>query len=368
MNITSIWHGAVYAEYQKRYQELARLGHTVTLIAPRRWSYGLAAPMGLEVLPDAAFEVRALPVLLDNHGATFLYRGLDAALAASRPDLIECIEEPWSAAAWQSLRWRDRRSPGTAFVISTCQNLHKRYPPPFGWIERRVIAEADAFTGLNQESLDIYRKKGYRGPTRVVPTGIDPEVFRPLPDRRRFMEDGSLVIGYAGRLVAEKGVDTLIRALAQISIPARLRLAGDGPDGERLRSLAVQHGVADRIEWLGPVAQADMPAFLNRVDVLVLPSLTRPNWKEQFGRVLVEAMACGTNVMGSDSGEIPRVIGEAGLVFREGQHEELAARLEELAGEPAKAESLREAGLARVREKYTWRVIAEGLAEFLEEL
>jgi glycosyltransferase involved in cell wall biosynthesis len=96
-----------------------------------------------------------------------------------------------------------------------------------------------------------------------------------------------------------------------------------------------------------------------RWDALALPSLTRPNWKEQFGRILVEAMASGVPCAGSDSGEIPHVLGDAGLVVPEGDAGALAAALSRLADDPGLRRALAARGRARVLARYTHARIAE---------
>jgi len=102
--------------------------------------------------------------------------------------------------------------------------------------------------------------------------------------------------------------------------------------------------------------------------VLALPSRTRPNIKEQFGRVLVEAMSCETCVVGSDSGEIPNVIGDAGLIFREGDERELAHRLHQLMDAPAVRESLRHRGRQRVLDHFTYAKIATDTVDFYRRI
>ena len=374
LKLLSIWHGAVYAEYQKRYQELARLGHEVTLVIPKQWGAGLVRGTRAERLPEARFRIVALPVQWAWHGALFRYRGLARALDEAAPELIECIEEPFSLAARQVVRWRRRRAPDTPLVISTCQNLFKRYPWPFRAWERAALEAADALTGLNAESLEVFRRKGYAGPTAVIPTGIDPAIFKPHEGTgRRFREQYKIpldapLVGYAGRLAAEKGIETLLQAAAGLPQAVQLALAGGGPDKARLREVAQKIGIADRLHWLPPLEQAAMPAFFNAAQIVVLPSLTRPNWKEQFGRVLVEAMACGANVVGSDSGEIPQVVGEAGLIFEEGRADALAAQLRRLLDDRELAARLREAGVRRVAERYTWEVVARRLHDFFQQI
>ncbi len=92
----------------------------------------------------------------------------------------------------------------------------------------------------------------------------------------------------------------------------------------------------------------DVPRALAEIDTLAAPSLTQPHWKEQFGRVLIEAMACGVPVVGSDSGEIPQVVGDAGLIVPEGDVAALRAALLHLAEDSSLCERLAHAGRARV--------------------
>lgn len=102
-----------------------------------------------------------------------------------------------------------------------------------------------------------------------------------------------------------------------------------------------------------------MPEALNRFDVLVVPSRTRRNWKEQFGRVIIEAMSCGVPVVGSSSGEIPHVIGDPSLVFPEDDVDALVRLLRNLLADPERRRQLGEAGRRRVLAHYTQRRIAE---------
>lgn len=169
----------------------------------------------------------------------------------------------------------------------------------------------------------------------------------------------SFTIGYAGRLVPEKGVDVLLRAVAQLPDSARVHIVGSGPERNHLQRLAAQMGLRDRAPIDPLIPSTEMPGYFARLDCLVLPSRTRPNWKEQFGRVLIEAMACGVPVIGSTCGELPNVIGDAGLTFSEGDTDALAARLRELMTKPELRASLAAKGRARVLAQYTQKNIAE---------
>jgi glycosyltransferase involved in cell wall biosynthesis len=237
------------------------------------------------------------------------------------------------------------------------QNIQQKYPFPFGRMERHVLAQVDYAIAGNEASAAVWRAKGYQGAIKVIPQfGVDPDIFKP-PARR---DPGrGFVIGSAGRrLVPEKGIDLLLKAAAQLPGIWRLQIAGDGPQRRELESLAKELGIAERVQFDGVIGSEQMPAYLSQLDVLVLPSRSTPTWKEQFGRVLVEAMSCEVVVVGSDSGEIPNVIGEAGLIFPEGDIEGLQCHLHDLHLDAALRRRLSQSGRQRVLAQYTQEQVA----------
>src|SRR5206468_943807 len=128
--------------------------------------------------------------------------------------------------------------------------------------------------------------------------GVDPELFAPGPPSAK--EAGRpFTIGFAGRLVPEKGVALLVEACAGLQSEFSLVILGRGPERAAIETLGRQAGLADHMILRDPVPSVRMPDELRQLDVLVLPSRRQPNWAEQFGRVLVEAMACGVPVIGS---------------------------------------------------------------------
>jgi len=151
----------------------------------------------------------------------------------------------------------------------------------------------------------------------------------------------------------------VIEAVASMGTDARLVLIGAGPMKAEIEQRAAALGMAGRLEIVPGVPSKEMPAIYNGLDVLVLPSRTRPNWKEQFGRALVEAMACEVPVVGSDSGEIPNVIGDAGLVFPEGDVAALTGHLRRLQDSQDMRRDLGRRGRARVLDRFTQARVAE---------
>ncbi|MFZ1794096.1 MAG: glycosyltransferase, partial [Anaerolineae bacterium] len=134
-----------------------------------------------------------------------------------------------------------------------------------------------------------------------------------------------------------------------------------------LAALAQALDMSERVEWV-EATSTQMPAFYAGLDALVVPSRTMPNWKEQFGRVIIEAMACGVPVIGSSSGEIPNVIGDAGLIFREDDVAGLQAQLQTLMASPALRESLGLAGRKRMMDNFTMRRVAQKSVEIYRSL
>jgi len=252
---------------------------------------------------------------------------------------------------------RAARRVGARPLFFTWQNIHRRYPPPFAWTERAVLRSVSHAIAGNADAGRVLRTKGYRGSIAVIPQfGVDPERFSPAPGLNTV--SGPLRIGYLGRLVEEKGLLVLLEALAGLSGAWQLELFGHGPLQPTIEARAAELGLGARVLMREPVPSTSVPKRLQALDVLVLPSLTRPNWKEQFGRVLIEAMACGVAVVGSDSGEIPNVLGPAGLIFPEGDPLALRRCLGELLKSEARRRELGVLGRARVIERFTHERIA----------
>jgi glycosyltransferase involved in cell wall biosynthesis len=350
----------VVGTYQTKLEALARLPDMeLTVVVPPSWR-DERGELRLERLHVAGYDLLETPIAFNGHFHLHFYPRLGELMRRCRPQIVHADEEPYNLATFQAT-WLARRL-GARTLFFTWQNLGRRYPPPFRWLEAYNLLHADYALAGNQEAEAVLRAKGYAGPVTVVPQfGVDPAAFAPAKAPRPGADAASFAIGYVGRLVEEKGVDTLLRAASGLDAHGdwRLQVIGGGPLKDRLRRLASELGIAGRTRFEGQVASTDMPARLRALDVLVLPSRTRPNWKEQFGRALVEAMACGVPVIGSDSGEIPQVIGDAGLIFPEGNVEALRAELARLMADASLRVVLAVRGRARVLTRYTQARVAE---------
>jgi glycosyltransferase involved in cell wall biosynthesis len=235
---------------------------------------------------------------------------------------------------------------------------------------RVTLRASDAVLCANHKAKELLMRHGYRKPLAVLPAiGVDTQVF--APGSSRTYDRTLFTLGYLGRLVAEKGIDTLIEAVAQViqSTPEpriRLLIIGDGPQRNALQAQAASLG--ERVTFVAPMPPVQVAQQMSQLDALILPSRSTPVWKEQFGRVLTEAMACKVPIIGSDSGAIPQVIGDAGLIFPESDATALANCLRQLIESPDLQRELSERGYARVMQHYTQERIAERTAAFYRQI
>ncbi len=362
---------AEFGNIQGKIREISKLGIGLTVVSPARWSgrkseIQSVKPEGYDLLMCRCWFSGTASVRIANH--LYLYPGISSIIGREKWDLIHLDEEPFNLATYHALR----RCSNHRAVFTTWQNLMKRYPPPFDLFERYVYQNAAGAIAGNVESLDLLRKRGFCKPAVHIPQlGVDPTIFCKQDSsalRRKLALDSSFVVGFIGRLHREKGVDTLIRAFAMLPVSSVLVLVGRGPHRPELEALIEHFGLAKRIRWVPWVDSRDVAEYMNAIDVLVLPSRTRRNWKEQFGRVLVEAMACETCVIGSNSGEIPRVVGDAGMIFHEGDERELADRLQQIMDSPLLRETLGRRGRQRVLEQFTYAKIAAETVRFYRDI
>ncbi len=341
--------------YQTKLEEIAKFDDIELLVVvPPVW-LDPAGPVALERSHTDGYRLLADPIRLNGHFHLHYYPQFKKRLAEFKPDIVHIDEEPYNLATF--LAMRQAKAAGAKTLFFSWQNLQRSYPFPFSWMENKVLAGVDAAIMGNREATAVWQAKGYNGRQIVIPQfGVDPEAYHPPARRDR---GRGFVIGSANRrLVLEKGVDLLLRAAAKLPGIWRLHIAGDGPERPSLQRLAQELRIADRVQFDGPIPSLQMPGYLQEMDVLVLGSRTLPNWKEQFGRVLVEAMACETAVIGSDSGEIPHVIGDAGLIFPEDDVEALHGRLLQVMQSPDLRDELGRNGRRRVLNQYTQAQIA----------
>lgn len=365
MRVAIISHTYVLRANRGKLEALARFpGIEVLLVAPRTWR-NRDVRQRFVAQPQEAGPLLMLQVSAWSLGSgsliTYAPVALTRLLRRFRPDLVHVEEEPWSFAALElSCICRALAIPVTLF---TWENTDRRLLLPFRLIRSWTMCQARAVVAGNDAAKMLVQRHGFARAVTVLPQlGVDPSAFYP--------DSGAVdlrpVVGYVGRLVPQKGILVLLEALALLSSNVRLMVVGNGPLSDEIVRRARALALDGRLELHQGVAHHEVPAFLRRMSVLVLPSLTTPTWREQFGHVLIEAMACGVPVVGSDSGAIPEVISDAGVVVPEGDPRALAAALERLIASPPLRAAYTSRGRARVLAQYTNEAVAHRLAAFWE--
>ena len=207
-----------------------------------------------------------------------------------------------------------------------------------------------------------YRK---RSPA-VVYYGVDVNQFSPRPEAARVrvqlgVPSDAALFTFAGRLVGWKGLSVALHALAAPAVrdgPARLLVIGDGPEQGKLKALAAELGVGERVIFHPSVAHDRLPDYYAASDVGIFPSIG----DEAFGITIAEAMSCGTPVIGSHIGGIPEVIGNeghCGLLVPPGDVAALAEAMQLLAADPGRRKAMGRAARARIGQLYTWDLVGE---------
>jgi glycosyltransferase involved in cell wall biosynthesis len=356
MKILMVSKALVVGTYQGKLEAIAsQSGVELTVAVPPFWREK-GHDWRLERSFNQGYDLKVLAMRFNGHYHYHYYPQLTRLLDQVRPDLLHFDEEAYNLSTWLALHAARQR--GIPMVFFTWQNIPRRYPPPFGWMERTVLGGAAMCLAGSADAAEIVRDKGFKGPIEVIPQfGTDPTLFQPGPGFADNTER-PFTVGFVGRLIPAKGLTLLIDALAGMRADWKLAVVGSGPERETAAAHARGLGVAERVQFLGQIPSTAMPEVLRGFDVLAGPSVTTPRWKEQFGRMLVEAMACGVPVIGSDSGEIPRVIGDCGLVVPEGNVPALREALRQVHEDRALRERLARAGRQRVLDFFTQKAIA----------
>ena len=362
MRVLMISHAYVSVELaQAKARELARRpGLDVTVVAPSRF-FELGRWMEAErpAAPEYRLEVLpvALPLVRGQRHAYFYPRGLVRLMRSLRPDVVDLWEEPYSAVSTQVALARRAVASGAPLVLNPSQQAVKRQPPPFRWGERYVVRAASYVVGRSPESVAVVEAKGYRGPSTVIGHGIELGFLGPrdrAASRRELgLPDDGPMVSFAGRLVPDKGVDVLLDAVARTP-GLRALIVGEGPAGGALRAQAARLGIEDRVRFHAPLPMERVAVAFTAGDVVAMPSRHEP-----WGRVAVEAMACGVPLVAGAAGHLPALVGDHGRLVRPGDADDLARALREAIEEPEPARSERVARAREYAASFSWAALAE---------
>jgi len=372
---------------REKFRALSRLEPNieVTIVVPKRWKPGGVQNKIIEsqYLDEGNFKVVPISNFSQNNQGLLTF-GLDliSLLKQFKPDIIQ-VEQGSKALTYSEFIFLNKLLGLKAKnVFFTWWNLPYQLKFPVSLLETYNLKYTDGIVVGNQDGADILREHGYNGPIKVMPQlGVDEQLFKPDPQPELKAELGikedEFVVGFVGRFVEEKGLLTLAKALAGLKDYAwKWLLLGRGELRSQLLEMATTLGFKDRLILVESVPHDQVQRYINLMNTLVLPpettykfkTLTAAGWKEQFGHVLIEAMACQVPVIGSDSGEIPYVIKDTGLVFPEGNIEALQQCLRQLFEQPELAKALGQKGYERAMTHYTNTALAQESLAFYQQL
>ena len=355
-----------------------RLPHEIARVAGGRWEVTAVAPrfvrselrdITLEMRTDELFQLEPVDMYATKHVHVMAFDFRLREILRRGWDMVHIFQDPYIFAGWQPAYWTPKPVPVVFFAN---QNITKRYPPPFSWMERYCVNRCAGWIGCGETVIEALTRKGYgEKPHRLIGYGVDVETFRPDKERRERTrqqlgwDESVPVVSFLGRLTSEKGIDLLTSVLGQLRLPWRALFIGSGPMQKNLEEWGKKF--PGRVRIVG-VTHDEVPAYLNAADILCAPSQTMANWREQFGRMIIEGFASGLAVVGSDSGEIPYVIGDAGIVVGEQDQASWVRTLERLIDNESLRTDLGERGRIRAEEQFAWPVIARRHLEFFERL
>ena len=371
----------------EKLRALARLepGIEVIVVVPRRWRPGGVQNKIIETQPLEEGLFRVVPVSNfseNNQGLLTFGTDIVSLLRQFQPQIIQ-VEQGAKALGYAQLITLNKLMGLKAKnLFFTWWNLPYNLKFPVSILEAYNLRNTHGVIAGNQDGAEVLRQHGYQGLVKVMPQlGVDENRFysQPQPELKSQLgiQPDDFVVGFVGRFVEEKGLLTLGLALAGLKHhPWKWLLLGRGLLQTLLMEKAVEWGIKDRLIWVESVPHDEVPRYINLMSTLVLPSetntqfktLTAAGWKEQFGHVLIEAMASNVPVIGSDSGEIPYVIAEAGLIFPERDVAALQKCILSLMEQPELAQKLAQLGYERVMSHYTNQALARQLLAFYKQL
>lgn len=369
----------VLASERKKYEELSQFQNLdLTAVVPKEWRFNFRE-VSFEENPQSQsqYKIMPLPVAFPGFGhRSFYLNAFRNILGNLKPDIIHIFQEPYSFFAAQIVLARNLFLPKAKIIFITWQNVYlKNYPFAFSelysFIEKRTFKNSICATPITQSADYVLTKRGFRNKTHILNWGIDLDLFKkqnPVNLKKQLHIEDRFIVGYVGRFVEEKGILDILKATAPLDDDMALLLVGDGPLKPEIEYLAKQLDLKERLIMINSLSNSEMSQYINCMNVLVLPSRDSKYWKEQLGKVLLEAMACEVPVIGSNSGEIPNVIKDSGMIFKSGDHIDLRAKLSDVKSNKNGVQQLAHKARARIHSIYSWKTIAKNLNTLYNEL
>ena len=256
-------------------------------------------------------------------------------IMTKRPEIIYTVEDI-TLSSYVAAFTKEKIN--SKFIFTSWEN---KFRPKWNPLRKIVFEKADAITtpSISTKELMIKEFPSFSEKVHWIPGAVDTNRFCPNADkslRTTLSLDDKFVILFVGSLIKRKGIDYLIRAFNRLHSKrpnAVLVLSGDGEDKQEFCKLVSQLNLQNNIIFLGPTDYNEVHKVFSICDIFCLPSVETFRWKEQFGFVIIQAMACGKPIVGTNSGAIPEVIGDAGIIVPERDDKRLAEAFESLLSE-----------------------------------
>jgi glycosyltransferase involved in cell wall biosynthesis len=316
---------------QKRWFDFAKLCHNweVMMLIPKIWRnswFGNEREAITSYRKEGNLEIIPVVTTSKEKWTLFITPELPKLLREKQPDIVLCFQEEGTISLCWSLICTKLFCPKAKIGFFSWQNIEihgEKWHQRLRWNITTHLS--DFFLAGSNEIATLFKKAGYPKPIYTqTEIGVSSEIFHQNPSltfnfKEKHHLSDELVIGFAGRLVEEKGIYDLTAALEDLKdIKIKMIWAGDGKERDHLKQLRAKD------IFLGQLDLSEMVEFYNGIDLLILPSKSTPFWKEQFGLVAAQSLACHTPVIGSNSGAIPEVVGNDDFIFPEGDSKALA--------------------------------------------
>jgi len=322
------------------YYELSKHNWVLELVVPSK----ILFPQGKKSAdPPNNKNIKLNYMALSGHNPRlFTFKGLTEILNRRKPQYVYLDNDPISRLAIQAGRWCKKNNAklicqsNENFPIRLLENVKTRgFRCFFPTLFKILLCQLSkpnvnhVFT-INEEGLEIFRALGFLSVSKI-PLGFDYEVFYPDKERRikirKKIDYGGIIIAYFGRMEKEKGIHILLEVLSEL-LHLNWKFMIDrfsqylSSYHTTVSKMINQLGLSERVITID-ADHEKISSYMNAADIVVMPSYSSPYWKEQYGRVATEAMACGKAVVASNCGELPNLIGDGGFIFEEKNKKQL---------------------------------------------
>lgn len=379
MKLMVVSHALVQPASQKRWRRLAKEYDTdVTLLVPRLWKSGWFSDEQVfqpEAVSDGNFKVLPVKTTDKRNWSRYFIRSLGSILKKVKPDVIFLIHEETTLIPFQAILYRKLFCPDAKIIFFTMNALGvplRKWHQKLRWkiLKNNVEAAFCHYPGCEKSLRDAGFEKEIILQTQI---GVDEEIFCVNDDDRNKVRkelgfENKFVIGFAGRLCKDKGIDDLFSILPLDGVDWALLLVGNGDLREELEAEVEKRGWSERVHFTGTVKLEEVPQYMRAMDVFVLGSKTRPYWVDTFPLVSVQAMACGVPVVGSDSGAIPWQLEDKGLIFPEGDKEKMKEHILKIINDDTLRNKLSKEGRKMVLNRFSVKKITENFYKYINKI